>query len=50
MPKVVAKIINTILGWFGAKPIQSTGSIIAIPHRYPLVDHRDEIPDKCSGS
>jgi hypothetical protein len=50
MPKVVAKVINTILGWFGAKPIQSTGSIIALPHRVDMVDHRDEIPEGCSGS
>ncbi len=48
MPRVVAKVINTILGWFGAKPIQATGSIIALPNRLPLVDHRDQIPDKCA--
>ena len=50
MPKVVADVINTILGWFGAKPIQSTGSIIALPKRKDLIDYRDMIPEHCAGS
>jgi hypothetical protein len=49
MPRVVAAVINTILGWFGAKPIKSTGSIIALPPGKPLIQHRDEIPVGCSG-
>jgi hypothetical protein len=49
MPRVVAAVINTILGWFGAKPIKSTGSIIALPPGKPLIQHRDEIPNGCSG-
>ena len=49
MPRVVANVINTVLGWFGVKPIKSSGSIIAIPKRQTLIDHRDEIPSGCSG-
>jgi hypothetical protein len=49
MPRVVANVINTVLGWFGVKPIKSSGSIIAIPKRKTLIDHRDEIPNGCSG-
>jgi hypothetical protein len=49
MPKVVAAVINTILGWFGAKPIKSTGSIIALPSPVHLVDKRDEKPEGCAG-
>jgi hypothetical protein len=49
MPRVVAAVINTILGWFGAKPIQSTGSIIALPPGKPLIQHKDENPNGCSG-
>jgi hypothetical protein len=49
MPRVVAAVINTILGWFGAKPIKSTGSIIALPPGKPLIQHKDEIPTGCSG-
>jgi hypothetical protein len=49
MPKVVANVINTVLGWFGVKPIKSSGSIIAIPKRKTLIDHRDELPNGCSG-
>jgi hypothetical protein len=50
MPRVVASVINTVLGWFGAAPIKSTGTIIALPKRETLVDRRDEIPSGCSGS
>jgi hypothetical protein len=49
MPKVVATVINTVLSWFGAKPIQSSGSIIAIPKGKLLIQHRDQIPDGCAG-
>jgi hypothetical protein len=49
MPRVVANVINTVLGWFGVKPIQSSGSIIALPKRKTLIEHRDEIPSGCSG-
>ena len=49
MPRVVAKILNTFLGIFGAKPIPATGSIIALPKRKPLIDERDELPAGCSG-
>jgi hypothetical protein len=50
MPRVVAAVINTILGWFGAKPIKSTGSIIALPKNKTLIQHRDENPEGCAGS
>jgi hypothetical protein len=49
MPRVVANVINTVLGWFGVKPIQSSGSIIALPKRKTLIEHRDELPAGCSG-
>jgi hypothetical protein len=49
MPRVVAAVINTILGWFGAKPIKSSGSIIALPPGKPLIQKRDEIPVGCAG-
>lgn len=49
MPKVVANVINTILGWFGAKPIKSSGSIIALPQRKTLIERRDEMPVGCAG-
>jgi hypothetical protein len=49
MPKVVANVINTVLGWFGVKPIKSSGSIIAIPKRQTLIEHKDELPNGCSG-
>jgi hypothetical protein len=49
MPKVVAAVINTVLSWFGAKPIKSTGSIIALPKPVHLVDKRDERPEGCAG-
>lgn len=49
MPRVVASVLNTVLGWFGVKPIPPWGSIVALPHRKTLIDHRDEIPDGCSG-
>jgi hypothetical protein len=50
MPRVVAAVINTILGWFGAKPIKSSGSIIALPKDKTLIDHRDMEPEGCAGS
>jgi hypothetical protein len=49
MPKVVAAVINTVLGWFGAKPIQSSGSIIAIPKGKTLIQHTDQFPVGCAG-
>jgi hypothetical protein len=49
MPKVVASVINAVLKLFGAAPIPSSGSIVAIPKRMDLVDRRDEIPPKCAG-
>jgi hypothetical protein len=49
MPKIVAAVINTVLGWFGVKPIQSSGSIVQIPGRLPLLDYRDELPAGCAG-
>ncbi len=49
MPRVVASVLNTVLGWFGVKPVPPWGSIVALPHRKTLIDHRDEIPDGCSG-
>jgi hypothetical protein len=49
MPRVVANVINTILGWFHAKPIPATGSIVALPTRLNLIDHKDEEPAGCSG-
>ena len=49
MPRVVASVLNTVLGWFGVKPVPPWGSIVALPHRKTLIDHRDEIPEGCSG-
>jgi hypothetical protein len=49
MPRVVATVLNTVLGWFGVKPVPPWGSIVALPHRKTLIDHRDEIPEGCSG-
>jgi hypothetical protein len=49
IPRVVANVINTVPGWFGVKPIQSSGSIIALPKRKTLIEHRDEIPSDCAG-
>ena len=49
MPKVVAAVINTILGWFHAKPIQSSGSIVSLPKRIDLIQARDELPKGCAG-
>jgi len=49
MPKVVATVINAILGLFGAKPIPSWGSIVALPKRVDLVGRRDSMPAYCAG-
>ncbi len=49
MPKVVASVINAILGLFGAKPIPSWGSIVALPKRVDLVGRRDSMPAYCAG-
>jgi hypothetical protein len=49
MPKIVASVINTILGLFGAKPIPSWGSIVALPKRIEIVSRRDMIPANCAG-
>lgn len=49
MPKVVATVINAILGLFGAKPIPSWGSIVALPKRVNLVSRRDMLPANCAG-
>ena len=49
MPKVVASVINAVLGLFGVKPIPSWGSIVALPKRVDLVNRIDMIPDKCAG-
>ena len=49
MPRVVASVLNTVLGWFGVKPVPPWGSIVALPHRKTLIDHKDEIPDGCAG-
>jgi hypothetical protein len=49
MPRVVASVLNTVLGWFGVKPVPPWGSIVALPHRKTLIDHKDEIPEGCSG-
>lgn len=50
MPKVVASVINAVLGLFGVKPIPSWGSIVAIPSRMDLVNIRDMIPENCAGA
>ncbi|HSS98615.1 MAG TPA: hypothetical protein VLK33_16380, partial [Terriglobales bacterium] len=49
MPKVVASVINAVLGLFGVKPIPSWGSIVALPKRVDLVNLIDMVPDKCAG-
>ena len=49
MPKIVASVINTILQLFGAKPIPSWGSIVALPKRIEIVSRRDMIPATCAG-
>jgi len=49
MPKVVASVINAILGLFGAKPIPAWGSIVALPKRVDLVARRDSMPAYCAG-
>jgi hypothetical protein len=49
MPRVVASVLNTVLGWFGVKPVPPWGSIVALPHRKTLIDRRDEIPNDCAG-
>jgi hypothetical protein len=49
MPKIVASVINTVLSWFGVKPIPATGSIVAIPGKVPLIDHLDQEPQGCAG-
>ena len=49
MPKVVATVINAVLGLFGAKPIPSWGSIVALPKRVELVGRRDSEPAYCAG-
>ena len=49
MPKVVATVINAILGLFGAKPIPSWGSIVSLPNRVTLVNRRDMLPPNCAG-
>ena len=41
MPKVVASVINAVLGLFGVKPIPPWGSIVALPKRVELVGRRD---------
>jgi hypothetical protein len=49
MPKVVATVINAVLGLFGAKPIPPWGSIVALPKRVGLVNRRDMLPEACAG-
>ncbi|HEY7353431.1 MAG TPA: hypothetical protein VH596_11750 [Terriglobales bacterium] len=49
MPKVVANVINAVLGLFGVKPIPSWGSIVALPKRVDLVNRIDMVPEKCAG-
>ena len=49
MPKVVASVINAILELFGAKPIPSWGSIVALPKRVEIVGRRDSAPANCAG-
>jgi hypothetical protein len=50
MPRIVASVLNTVLSWFGVKPVPPWGSIVALPHRKTLIDHKDQIPDKCAGN
>ena len=49
MPKVVASVINAVLGLFGAKPIPPWGSIVALPKRVEIVGRRDSEPAYCAG-
>ena len=49
MPKIVANVINAVLGLFGAKPIPSWGSIVALPKRVDIVARRDSMPAYCAG-
>lgn len=49
MPKIVASVINAVLGLFGAKPIPSWGSIVALPKRVDIVGRRDSEPAYCAG-
>ncbi len=49
MPKVVASVINAVLGLFGAKPIPSSGTIVALPNRVVLWDQVYMVPPKCAG-
>ena len=49
MPKVVASVINAVLGLFGAKPIPPWGSIVALPKRMEIVGRRDSVPAYCAG-
>jgi len=49
MPKVVASVINAVLGLFGAKPIPPWGSIVALPKRVEIVGRRDSMPAYCAG-
>jgi hypothetical protein len=49
MPKVVAKVINAVLGLFGAKPIPSTGSIVGLPKPVELWSKIYTVPANCSG-
>jgi hypothetical protein len=49
MPKVVASVINAVLGFFGAKPIPPWGSIVALPKRVEIVGRRDSMPAHCAG-
>jgi hypothetical protein len=49
MPKVVASVINAFLSLFHAKPVPPWGSIVNLPHRADLFNHRDQIPNGCAG-
>jgi len=49
MPKVIASVINAVLGLFGAKAIPSWGSIVALPKRVEIVGRRDSAPPNCAG-
>lgn len=50
MPQVVATVINAVLELFGAKPIPSWGSIVALPKRVTLLNMRDMLPANCAGN
>jgi hypothetical protein len=49
MPKIVANVINAVLKFFGAKPIPSWGSIVALPKRVDLMNRLDMVPGNCAG-